>query len=290
MLSFQYFRFIPNYLMKKRENKHRILILGASGFIGNAIYKELCSYFRTFGTYCTDDISFSNNQHFFQYNIEEDDIFEILEGIKPTIIISSLRGDFSAQIIAHQHIVEYLVAHRCKLIFISSANVFDAYSKYPSYENDKTLSESIYGRLKIKIENMLLRLPKRKYVILRLPMVFGPTSPRIEDLKTHLKENTAIEVFPNLILNITTDKRLSQQIHYIINRSKTGIFHLGSKDLVHHNDFIKEIINKLGDYKPVFKQVYTTNEDRYLAVLPKTYLLPKHLQLYSQEILSDLEV
>ena len=276
--------------MKEIESKHRILILGASGFIGNAIYKELCSYFYTFGTYNTDDTFFSKNHNFFQYNIEKDDIFKILEAVRPTIIISSLRGNFSAQIIAHQHIVEYIVAHKCKLIFISSAVVFDTYSKYPSYENDKTLSESIYGRLKIKIENMLLRLPKRKYAILRLPMVFGVLSPRIEDIKTHIKEKTPIEVFPNLIMNVTTDKRLSQQIHYIINRNKTGIFHLGSKDLVHHDDFLKEIINTLGDYKPIFKQVYTTNEDRYLAVLPKTNLLPKHLQLYSQEILSDLEL
>ena len=276
--------------MKRIKSKHRILILGASGFIGNAIYKELCSYFYTFGTYNTDDAFFSNNHNFFQYNIEEDDIFEILEAVKPTIIISSLRGDFSSQIIAHMHIVEYLVLHKSKLIFISSANVFDTYGKYPSFDNDKTLSESIYGRLKIKIENMLLRLPKRKYAILRLPMVFGVFSPRIEDIKNHLKENNPIEVFPNLIMNVTTDKRLSQQIHYIINRNKTGIFHLGSKDLVHHDDFIKEIINTLGDYKPVFKQVYTTNEDRYLAVLPKTNPLPKHLQLYSKEILSDLEM
>ena len=29
----------------------RILILGASGFIGNALYKELNSYYDTFGTY-----------------------------------------------------------------------------------------------------------------------------------------------------------------------------------------------------------------------------------------------
>ncbi|RMZ51945.1 NAD-dependent epimerase/dehydratase family protein [Flavobacteriaceae bacterium PRS1] len=276
--------------MKKIISKHKILILGASGFIGNAIYKELCSYFNTFGTYFTNDISFNGNHHFFQYNIEEDDILDILEAVKPTIIISSLRGDFSAQITAHLRIIEYLAHHKCKLIFISSANVFDAYSKYPSYENDKTLSESIFGRLKIKIENMLLRLPKRKYAILRLPMVFGVTSPRIEEIKKQLKENKSIEVFPKLVMNVTTDKRLSQQIHYIINRNKSGVFHLGSKDLVHHDDFIIEIINKLGDYQPIFKHVYTTNEDRYLAVLPKTNPLPKHLQLYSLEILSDLEL
>ena len=276
--------------MKERNSKHRILILGASGFLGNAMYKELCAYFRTFGTYRTPHKDFEKNQHFFQYNIEEDDVFEVLEIVKPTIIISALRGDFASQIVAHQHLVDYLKISKSKLIFLSSANVFDGYSKFPSYEQDKTLSNSIYGHFKIKIENMLLRLPKRQVAVIRLPMVFGAQSPRIKEIIQHLRDETSIEVFPNLIINVTTDTKVTQQIHYIINRNKAGVFHLGSKDLVHHDDFIKEIIKSLGNHKPIFKQVYTTNDDRYLAVLPKTNPLPKHLQLLSQDILTELIV
>lgn len=277
-------------MKQKKDNKHRILVLGASGFLGQSIYKELCAYFSTFGTYRTDNYAFSKNQHYFQYNIEEDDIFEILDIVKPTIIISALRGNFSAQVLTHHHIADYIIINRCKLFFLSSANVFDGYSKYPSYEFDKTLSHSMYGHFKIKIENMLLRLPKKQVAILRLPMVFGPQSPRIQEIKVFVKAKEPIEVFPNLIMNVTTDTKLTQQIHYLINRNKSGIFHLGSDDLVHHNDFFKEITNTLELKKPVFKQVFTTNEDRYLAVLPKENKLPKHLQLKSQDILTELEV
>ncbi|WP_111307173.1 sugar nucleotide-binding protein [Confluentibacter sediminis] len=276
--------------MIKREDKHTILILGASGFLGGAIYKELCSYFKTFGTYHTQNKHFEKNKHFFQYAVEEDDIYEILEAVKPTIIISALRGDFSAQVIAHKHIAEYILEHKTWLIFLSSANVFDAYSKYPSYEDDKTLSHSIYGHFKIKIENMLLRLPKKQTTILRLPMVFGAQSPRILDVLQNLKDNEPVEVFPNLIINVTNDSKVTQQIHYIINRNKFGVFHLGSNDLVHHDDFIKEIIDSIDENnKAIYKKVFTTNEDRYLAVLPKHNLLPKHLQLVSQEIISELK-
>ncbi len=264
--------------------KQRIVILGASGFIGNSIYKELCSYFKTFGSYHTKSIEFKKNQQFFHYDHEQDDIYEILEAIKPNVIISSLRGNFASQILAHQHIIEYIKQNPCKLIFLSSANVFDAYSKYPSYEKDKTLSESIYGRFKIKIENAIMRLPKRKWVIIRLPIVLGAKSPRIEELKLNIKEKKPVEVFPNLVVNVTTDDKLTQQIHYIINRKKTGIYHLGSTDLVHHDDFIKEVIDSMGDYNPVYKQVFTTNDERYLAVLPKHNLLPKNLQIESQDV------
>ena len=277
--------------MLKKESKHRILILGASGFLGGAIYKELCSYFRTFGTYNISNKTLEKNKHFFQFNIEEDDVYEILDIVKPTIIISAIRGDFSKQVLVHQHLTEYVFANKIKIIFLSSANVFDAYSKYPSYEQDKTLSNSIYGHFKIKIENMLLRLPKKQVAVLRLPMVFGGQSPRVSEILEHIKSNEAIEVFPNLIMNVTTDSKITQQIHYIINRNKNGVFHLGSTDLVHHDDFIKEIINTLKlENKAIFKRVYTTNDDRYLAVLPKYNVLPKNLNLLSQEILNELDL
>lgn len=274
--------------MKKNLSKHRILILGASGYLGNAIYKELGPYFKTFGTYRTPKNVFESNKQFFHYNVEEDDVYEILEATKPTIIISALRGDFNAQTIAHQHIAEYVLEYGTKIIFLSSANVFDAYSKYPSYELDKTLSHSIYGHFKIKIENMLLRLPKKKVAVLRLPMVFGQQCPRIQEMKLFISENESVEIFPNLIMNVTLDKKVTQQIHYIINREKYGIFHLGSTDLVHHDEFVKQILEAISPKKISLKQVYTTNDDRYLAVLPKFNKLPKHLQITSDKVLEEL--
>lgn len=275
--------------MKTYLNKHRILILGGSGYIGNALYKELGPYFRTFGTYRTPKAAFEKNKQFFQYNVEEDDVFEILEACRPSIIISAMRGDFHAQTIAHQHIVEYASQYGSKILFLSSANAFDAYSKYPSYELDKTLSHSIYGHFKIKIENMLLRLPKKQVAVLRLPMVFGPNCPRIQEIKKRIGEKEPVEIFPNLIMNVTMDKKVTQQVHYIINRNKYGIFHLGSTDLVHHDEFIKNLLKTIANGGVKYKHVYTTNEDRYLAVLPKFNKLPKHLQITSDTVLEELQ-
>ena len=86
-------------------------------------------------------------------------------------------------------------------------------------------------------------------------------------------------------MNVTNDDRLTQQIHYLINRDKSGIFHLGSLDLIQHEEFIKEVIRRLGNFHPILKKVYTTNEDRYLAVLPKENTLPKNLRIHYQEII-----
>ena len=227
-------------------------------------------------------------QHFFYFDVEEGGIESIIKVVKPKLIISALRGSFDSLIEIHRFLIDLVERSNCRLIFLSSANVFDTFEHFPSYEYDKTLSESIYGRFKIKIENDLLRLPTTKYVLARLPMVFGNHSPRIQEMDEAMKTKKSIEVFPNTIINVNNDIKLSQQIHFIINQQLTGIFHLGSTDLIHHFDFIKLIVQKRYQRKAVFKQVFSTNQMRYLAVLAKENKLPNNLLFSYTEVLDDL--
>tara|TARA_B100001093_G_scaffold74127_1_gene64797 strand:+ start:19 stop:543 length:525 start_codon:yes stop_codon:yes gene_type:complete len=173
-------------------------------------------------------------------------------------------------------------------MFLSSANVFDSFLHYPSYEYDKTLSKSIYGHFKIKVENKIMNLPIGKFVIIRLPMVFGMNAPRTKEIDKAVNDEIPIEVFPNTIINVNSDIRLSQQIHYLINHKKTGVFHLGSTDLISHFDFIKSLVEKRHSKNGIYKQVFTTNSIRYLASLPKENRLPNHIQPSYIEILEEM--
>lgn len=265
----------------------RILVIGGSGFIGNAIYRELSSFYDVHATYKNDNASYDKNQHFHEFDMELDLVDNLLEQLSPQFIVSAIRGNENSQIHLHDRLIAYVQTHNCKLIFLSSANVFDRFTNFPSYEYDKTFSESIYGRLKIKIENKLLRLPNHKYLICRIPMIFGAASPRVKELKLQMDNEIPIEVFPNVVINATHIDKLAQQIHYLINRRRKGIFHLGSKDLIHHGDLIKEICKRLSDIEPTFKSVFDSNDDRQLSVLPKDNLLPKHLQLTIEEVIES---
>jgi len=266
-----------------------ILILGGSGFIGNSLYKELAPYFNTFATFNTAK-GYQQNQHFYHYNIEQGGLEAILKDVKPKLIISSLRGDFNAQLETHEFLINLIKKSDCRLLFLSSANVFDSFEHYPSYEYDKTLSESIYGRFKIKIENQLMRLSPAKYIIARLPMVFGMNAPRTLEIDEAVRQDKRIEVFPNSIINVNSDRRLCQQIHYLINQKKTGLFHLGSTDLISHFDFIKKVVEKRHHKPGYYKQVYSSNSIRYIATLPKENRLPNHLLPSYLDILEDLSL
>jgi dTDP-4-dehydrorhamnose reductase len=265
----------------------RILIIGASGFIGHSLFKELNPYFDVFGTYFTSQKEYESNRRFYQWDVETDKLAPILKKIYPDIIITALKGPFPAQIDAYQELITFVVRERKKLMFISTSNVFDSFTNYPSYEYDKTLSASLYGKFLIKIENALLRLPNSYYNILRLPMVFGKNSPRLKEIFTLHDLEGPIDVFPNVIINATTYKKVSQQVHYIINQELQGVFHLGSTDLVHHKDLIEDIceINELHD--PIYKNNYESNKDRYLALLPKHNKLPKNYQITVEEVIKD---
>ncbi|WP_292901333.1 NAD(P)-dependent oxidoreductase [Nonlabens sp.] len=266
---------------------NRILILGGSGFIGNALYKELAPFFDVHATFKTDHARFEKNKHFHQFDYDLEPLDILLNNLKPKFIVTALRGNVTSLVRLHFELSKYIEKNDCKLIFLSSANVFDRFTNYPSYEYDKTLSESSYGRFKIKIENELLRKPSAKYVICRIPMIYGARSPRVHEIKALLNLNKAIDVFPNVVINATHINKLVQQLHYIINRRRRGVFHLGSNDLIHHIDLVKDICLQLGHPQPLLKQIFDSNQDRYLAVLPKDNMLPKHLQLYVEEVVKS---
>lgn len=267
----------------------RILILGGSGFIGQALYRELCPYYNTYATFCSNK-GYGNNHQYYNFNAAEEGLEPILKEVRPHLIISAMRGDFDLQIELHDFLVSYIKNANCRLFFLSSANVFDAFHHFPSYEYDKTYSESIYGRFKIKIESRLLRLPPTKYVIARLPMIFGQHAPRTVQIDKAVQQHQPIEVFPNTIINVNGIQKLTQQIHFIINQKRTGIFHLGSTDLISHYDFIRQIVARRHHKPGIFKQVFTTNNTRYLATLPKENNLPTHLLTSYNEVLDEMDL
>ncbi|MDG2052465.1 MAG: sugar nucleotide-binding protein [Flavobacteriaceae bacterium] len=267
---------------------NKILILGASGFIGNMLYKELLPYFDVYGTYRSLNPKFDDNKIMFQFNMESNDINSILNKVKPNYIISSLRGEFENQLKVHQELLNYtLVNINCKLIYISTVNVFDAKGKFPAYENDSLLANSEYGKYKANQEKAISKLPSSKYVIIRLPIVLGVNSPRIIQLKEASKNKTEFDVYPNLIINASTDHKIAQQVHYIVNKNLSGFYHLSSNDLIHHSELFKEISNKLELKNIVFKNIYTSNEDKYLAILSKYNKLPENYQITISQIIED---
>lgn len=267
---------------------NKILILGADGFIGNILYKELFPYFDVYGTYRIPNPEFETNKIMFEFDVKSGNINSILNKLKPNYIILNLKGDYNKQLKVHQEILNHtLSSEDCKIIYISSVNVFDAKGKFPSYENDSLLADSEYGKNKVNQEKAISKLPSSKYVIVRLPLVLGVNSPRIIQLKEASKHKAEFEVYPNMIISVSTAHKIAQQIHYIINKDLSGIYHLSSNDMIHHSELFEEITNKLELKNIVFKNIFKSNKDTYLAILPKYNQLPENYQITTSQVIED---
>ena len=94
----------------------------------------------------------------------------ILEKTDPKLIINALKGVSEDMLNVQKKLVNYCLKNDCRLMLISGANVFDAFHNYPSYEHDKTLSESIYGKFQIKMETQMSKIPFSKKLIIRTPV------------------------------------------------------------------------------------------------------------------------
>lgn len=265
----------------------RVLIFGGSSSIGTAIFKELNPFYDLHATYYKQ-IKFSSNKRYLYYDLKDDPVF-ILNKLNPDIIISGLKGNFNLQVKYYDKIIKYCEAFNSKLMFISSSSVFDSFVNFPSYEEDKTFSQSIYGRFNIHIENKLFRMKSSNWTINRSAMIFSSKSKRIDQIKESIINLSPIEIFPNLIININSENLLAKHLHYMISRNLNGIFHHGSKDLINHEELIKIIIEKLNLRAVKFKYVYTTNNNRYLSLLSNKNSFPKHLNFTFDSILEKID-
>lgn len=269
------------------QRSNRILILGGSGFLGNALYRELLSYFDVYGTYAHQEDTFGDNQVFFRFIAEEDDIAEILFHVAPNYIISAFKAPIEYQLHTLKVVSEYCLATGSKLIQLSSGRVFDARWQFPSYELDAPMSISPEGKQHIKLEKAVRELPNNLWVIARIPLVLGVNAPTIHNLKQAILNHAEFEIFPHLVVSTTTADRIAQQMHYIINKNLFGIFHLSSEDVIHHDDLFKEISEKISNKAPIFKNVYSSNEDAFHALLPKSNRLPKNYRFTVADVIDD---
>lgn len=267
---------------------NRILIIGGSGFLGSTLYKELQSYFDVYATYHTQEGTYGDNQVYFPFKGETDQIGSLLDQLRPRVIISCFKAESLARVKTHERLSNYVSGHPDRrLLYLSSYKVFDGRLDYPAYENDYPYAESEEGKDHLAVERVLRLLPGDRYGILRLPPVYGLNSPRMIHLQQAIRYQATIEVFPKLVVNLTTADKVAQQVHYLINKGIYGIQHLGSTDLVHHEDLISELVDRLDIGQPRLKRVFSRNEDHFLAVLPRHHTLPRPYRITVQEVIQS---
>ncbi len=263
----------------------KVFVLGASGTVGTAIFKLLsCEKdLKTIGTYFSSGLE--NSPCLIRFSVEfPNDINSILKQVHPDIVISSLRGDFDKQLIVHENIANYLTANNGKLIYLSSANVFDSCWDQPHYEDDAEASNSDYGQFKIQCETLLRDRMSDRAILLRLPFVWGRNSPRLREVKTGC-EIGKLRIYRDFYTNHVSDMQIAQMVQWIIKEDKGGVFHVGTSDVINYQRFIEQLITAMGMKLPEF--VYQKTP-RTMAVLSSRNDIPNELKWTNEKLVQYL--
>jgi len=272
---------------KRKKSIERILIIGGSGYLGRALYRELQSFYPVFGTFCHQDEFWENHGAFYHYNSSLHTLRPILEEIRPSHVIVSMWSDHQSGLQAINDLAEYAYEHKTHITFLSHVLVFDAVDQHPSYPTHRRQSISQTGKYFIELEKILEKLPDEQWLIARLSMVIGINSPVVQGIKMKLAQNEPIEVYPNLIVSAITRDLLVKQLHYLMNQKASGIVHCASADLIHHIDLVKEICDLLGFPSPRLTHVFNSNKETYLALMSSPEDWPNHLKINIQDVINQ---
>ena len=248
----------------KKTNKLKILIIGASGFIGENLYKFLKNKkFDVIGTY------FNNKKkNLIKFDLEKDNISK-KRGINyfSHIIISSGANKKLDDVEKNwkyekkinyknlKKVINMFSKKNKKIIYLSSDAVFDGI-KGDYRETSKTNPVNKYGFHKKLMENYI-KNKSRNFLIIRISKVFSSKkndqtflNEMLYNLKKKINYKYAYdEYFTPISIN-----DLISGIYNLIIKDLKGIFHLKSINKISRYQLAKKIVKNL-KYKNNIKKI-----------------------------------
>ena len=221
----------------------KILILGASGLVGSAIYKKLADVkeYEVHGTYNRNKPEDFHDVH--KWDIADiTGLNELLSITSPDVIISSLTGDFVQQFAAHKAIADYLKKSGGRMIFISTVNVFDGAAGGNHSEAALPYPLSQYGDFKKNCEEMLMWTLGKNCLIARLPKILSNKD--AENITRHIEKGNGF--YTNLFFNFNTPEKVAEAIKICIEKNKSGIAHMVGRGYMSDADWASQVLEKAG--------------------------------------------
>lgn len=261
----------------------KILLTGGSGLVGQALNEALRNDYLVVQTA-------GHNTPKNGYRLAAEDtglLKKILERENPDIVISSIRGNFGAQMNFHSKLADWLADKDKRLLYISTANVFDGDLSRPRTEADPPSPESDYGIFKRDCEEMLTKRLGKRLIIFRPASVWDSDCPRILKLKEDSLSGAPHPTYSGDSVNITYTKQIGAYAKYVLQHGLSGIFHVGTKDLTDYYDFEKAVCGAVGIKPPNFA-VTKAEAQAYQAVIPDRKEIPDELQMTVSQVLKKL--
>ena len=263
----------------------KLLVLGGSGLIGNALLKNSKNEFDILTTFYKNPVAIKNVRSF-QYSFPDDlnNLRKLLEKEKPDVLVNTMgysNIDFcelnkSDTEMLHVEVTEKI----CKLcenigtkqIFLSSDYVFDG-EKGNYSEDDVPNPVNYYGLSKLKAEQLILKNPINTIIRTSVIYDWDYRARFFNSVIKNLQNNQEINATTDVYNSVTFLDNLVESIFKVITLNQNGIFHVVDSTCVNRFEFAEMIAKIFRLDKNLIKTVSVQDEPKNIAKRPKNACL-----------------
>jgi dTDP-4-dehydrorhamnose reductase len=223
--------------------KKKVLVTGASGFVGENFCRKYADTFEITGVYANNPVYIKNIKTIQADLTDNEKIQKLIKNILPDFVIHlaavsdpnicemNPEQSFKLNVKVTVNLAELCNKYKAKLVFASTDLVFDG-KKPPYNESSVTNPVNIYGKHKLMAEEQVLKKAPGS-VICRLPLMYGLAynSGRglLEPLLKNLEERIAVKLFTDEYRTPASVESICEGL-VICMENGNGIFHLGGNE------------------------------------------------------------
>lgn len=231
--------------MAETLRKMKVLIIGASGFIGRNLLLILQKRgHQVYGTFCHN--SFPGLIHLDLTNpdtglLPDCDYLIIQSGWKnPNLCFANPDKSLSVNVYGLQKIINWGLKKGIPIAFASTHYVF-ANGFHPRLEDETPEPGTVYGQQKLQIEQYLLKNLPQKSLILRYGVVWGKDEGIVYETIDKMQKGQKIHAAGNQIFTPVYVDDACLLTAFLMELSQTGIFHIGGNEHLSRLDLTKRI-------------------------------------------------
>jgi dTDP-4-dehydrorhamnose reductase len=225
----------------------KIVVVGASGLVGNALMSEFTPHYDTTGTFCKS----SGIPNLIHMDLRDrNEVRSVLLRILPDVILCSAAepnvelceidpaGTRLINVVGLQALIEVAAEIGAGFVYFSSEYVFDGING-PYSENDARNPLNEYGRQKAECEQRIAAQLER-YMIGRVSGVYGWEMSRknfVVRLIDSLGSGHPVKVPYDQIITPTYAPNLARSVRHLVENGNWGLLHLSGSLALLRTDF-----------------------------------------------------
>ena len=255
----------------------KILITGANGMLGSALYPELLADKHEI---LATDITGENNDIIYLDVRDRKSVAKIFESFRPDIVFHLAAATdvdrcevqkeeaFITNALGTENVVLSCIKKDTTLVYISTAAVFDGEKKEPYTEFDHPNPLSIYAKTKLEGEKTV-QLFLKKYFIIRAGWMIGGIDKDkkfVFKIIKQLQNQKEISAVTDKVGSPTFTKDFSRGLLSLIATERYGLYHMANKGSCSRYDIAKMIVKFMGrddiTVKPVTSEAFPLRAPR----------------------------